>query len=253
MATDEVMDAACLAVRRGAAWLRLQRHYQVGWGYNERSGADADSTAWAIRAIRAAGSVVDPADRDFLISHWDSSGGVRTFLDGPGGWSRAHSEVTAAAVLAVGPSGADQVRDSLRYSRRIRLADGSWPAYWWRTTHLATLLHVQMLVMLGCRTGDERPVVSERQEQQVTGAFDLACVAATAALSTMPTTTIALLAQELVNQQSGDGSWDSSPSLRLTDPGSGAPSSPLQGRLYADQARIYTTATAVSALARCLS
>lgn len=249
-APGESVDALIDAARRGAEWLTLRRHYARGWGFNKRTGQDADSTAWAIRAIDAVGGSVDMVDRDFLASHWDVSGGVRTYLNGPGGWGRAHPEVTAVAVLALGPTHPDEVRSGLDYSRAIRLPDGSWPAYWWNTSHYATLLQVEMRSVLGCLSGDERPVISGKPEQRVNNAFDLACVVATSALSHLPAPITADLARELVALQLPDGSWPSSPCLRLTDPSDAAW---RRGRSYPDQARIYTTATAVRALAWCLS
>lgn len=238
---------------RGAAWLQARRHYRVGWGYNGVTGQDADSTGWALRALDATGCPVETRDRDFLAMHWDTSGGVCTYLRGPDGWGDPHHEVTPVAVLGLGPAHPDRVQAGLANSAESRLPDGSWPAYWWTATHYSTMLHVEMRAALGALTGDEGPVVDDQQSQRVRTSFDLACVVATAALGSLPAPITGTLAAELVAQQLPDGSWPASAGLRVTDPRTGRGGIPATGAVYSDQARVYTTATAVRALAWCLA
>lgn len=252
-APDDARERAHRAAQRGGGWLHAHRHYRVGWGYNGRTGQDADSTGWALQALDATGVPVDLRERDFLAAHWDRSGGVRTYLDGPDGWGGVHCEVTPVAVLGLGPTHPDRVRAGLAYSAAARLPDGSWPSYWWHTTHYSTMLHVELRAVTRTLTGDERPVVTEEPAHAVRTSFDLACIVATAAMSGLAAEVTEALARELVAQQLADGSWPSSPGLRVTDPRSGAAGAPLTGTVHADGGRTYTTATAVRALAWCLA
>ncbi|MDM5177584.1 hypothetical protein PO883_10310 [Massilia sp. DJPM01] len=72
----------------------------AGWGYNRRTGADADSTAWALRFCAAQGVALDGAG--LLAPYVDAGGGVHTFVEpGWGRWTDAHDDVAANAGLAL--------------------------------------------------------------------------------------------------------------------------------------------------------
>lgn len=101
-----------------------------GWGYNRRSGPDADTTSWVLRFLTARGLRVEPAG--FLTPYIDPGGGVHTFRDsGYGAWTHAHDDVAANAGLALvsTPTARSLVA---RIERRL-VARFPGDTYWWST------------------------------------------------------------------------------------------------------------------------
>lgn len=71
-----------------------------GWGYNRRTGSDADTTAWALRFLSSCGLRVPP--EPFLSPYIDAGGGVHTFRElALGAWTDAHDDVAANVGLAL--------------------------------------------------------------------------------------------------------------------------------------------------------
>lgn len=120
--------------------LARQQRPDGGWGYDNASVSDADSTAWVLRLhARFGGLEGDSAARAaaFLSSH-EKSGGIATYReeadlsvfaivtpDMPDeGWKQAHCCVTAAAAPFVD-------WDVRPYLAAEQAADGSWRSYWW--------------------------------------------------------------------------------------------------------------------------
>lgn len=101
-----------------------------GWGYNRRSGPDADTTAWVLRFLSACGLFIDPVA--YLAPYVDPGGGVHTFLEPHfGSWTHAQDDVavnTGLALLAM-PNGRDL---AMRIRRRL---EGRFPieTFWWST------------------------------------------------------------------------------------------------------------------------
>jgi hypothetical protein len=246
-------EAAKRLARAGAQWLIAARAYPAGWGYNATTGPDADSSAWALRALAASG--LHPGDDDvaFVLAHWTRAGGVATYWDGPAHWADPHPDVTPVALLALPDGAAREVRaPARRFLAAARLPSGAWPAYWWTTTHFSTMVNVELLAEAGELLGDERPVVDAAPEQEIGSAFDLACVVRTASRTLGPKPA-ARLARELVALQGPGGAWPPSTALRVTDPEwSPEATGPPPGRTYADVAGVWTTATALHALTGCL-
>jgi hypothetical protein len=207
-----------------------------------------------MRALQATGARISSADIEFLNEHNRPSGGVATYLCGPGHWSDPHPDVTPVAALALWNVGCrSSNKATLAYLSRMRRPGSSWPAYWWSTSHYSTLLNVELRAALGHLEGDERPVVLlDDQTLGVETAFDLACVLGTAALGASDSKVTAQLAAELIMLQRPDGSWAPSPRLRVTDPACAQPWHAPCGNVYADVEALYTTATAVRALVLCL-
>ncbi|WP_167088725.1 hypothetical protein [Massilia frigida] len=102
----------------------------AGWGYNRRTGADADSTAWALRFCAAQGMALDGAG--LLAPYIDAGGGVHTFVEpGWGRWTDAHDDVAAnagLALLAMPKAGATLQRIVRRVIERC-----PGHTFWWST------------------------------------------------------------------------------------------------------------------------
>ncbi len=127
-----------------------------GWGYNRTTGADGDSTAWALNFLAACGYRCGGLASGFLPQYVSPTGAVRTFLDPlTGAWSDPHPDVGAMVGLALVNSGAR--RDLASRIRAALLAaagpDGTWPSFWWATRTYGTVWAGLFL----CRTGGLAP------------------------------------------------------------------------------------------------
>ena len=233
-----------------ADWLLTDRPYRRGWGYNASTGADADSTAYALLLLEAAWREVPDADRAWLAGRFGEEGGCATY-DGPGAWADAHADVTPLAYLALDRQRQAELRPRVRdYLRRTRREDGHWPAYWWGTLHYSTYHNRLLTSRLGLNLGDGLPRIGGHPARRVESAFDLAWVMAGAALAAVNGSTMRGLVAELLGLQRADGAWPGAANLRVTDPSCGQPWHEPRGALYADDRGLLTTASAVRALAR---
>jgi hypothetical protein len=230
------------AARRAAKWLDEHRTAPAGWGFNARTGSDADSTAFALALFEELGLPVGEVDRQFLLEHWQAGGGFSTYTT-PDAWGLAHPDVTPLAFRVLGPQQqAERERQLLAYLERCRLDGGGWPSYWWRNESYATFA-VAELLGAGAVTG--RPRVDPENP------FDLACGLGVAAIAGAGERDDLLAG--LLGAQRENGAWSGSPNLRVTNPDCGRPweRPAAAGEYYEDFRATITTATAVRALIRC--
>jgi hypothetical protein len=235
------------ASARGGRWLLESRPYARGWGYNGATGADADSTAYAIALLRRTGLPVAPEDVLFLRTLFRGDGGVATY-DGPGAWGVSHTDVTPIAYEALAPSPCSGTRRAASsYFAGTRRPDGTWPCYWWRTCHYATF-HVGRLARAWrLRVELPRPSVGAG-DRAVHTIFDLAFVAGCCWLfsgaSEATTATIGLL----LEHRRANGGWPGGHNLRVTHHECLEPWEAPRGVLYEDDAGLITTASVVRVL-----
>lgn len=250
LANSAVSDLVFPACLRAAKWLKETRPYLAGWGYNGHTGADADSTAFAIRFLDKVGVEAPDSDRDWLLSCFRQDGGFVTYPRNDA-WGGTYCDVTASAFLALSASAREQAGAFVaEFLNRQRNKNGTWPSYWWRTCHYATYLCLQVMKELGrTRLDGLAPVVSSIETDAIHGAFDLALVLGIADLRGAPQTLRTQLINLLLRQQRPDGAWAGGPNLRVTDPGCTTPWLKPKGRLYTDTNHLITTATALHILA----
>jgi hypothetical protein len=233
------------AARRGAWWLSITREYPAGWGYNALTGPDTDSTAFALLLLQRVGLAQRPADRRWLLRQRKPDGGFSTY-EGPGAWGIAHPDVTPVAYLALSSAARSRLReDYLRFAASSRLADGTWPAYWWSSGHYSTYWNLRALRTLGERL----PGASWSSDSPYGNSFDQAFGLQIAVSAKASERRIVERATELLDHQLCDGSWPEARALRVTDPDCYHPWADPRGRLFADVHRLMTTSTAARALA----
>ncbi len=244
-------EPAYSAAARAAKWLSSHRPYPAGWGYNAVTGPDADSTGYALALLRAAGQTTLSNDEDWLLTRWQPEGGFATF-DGPGGWGKAHPDVTPVAFAALSRTTREHLgpwlRQALFASRDI---DGTWPAYWWRTRHYSTYLNSCLARAVGPHFLPSAPVVTLQDNRAIHSVFDLVFVTANAALHDSGNGKSRELADILIAQQSGSGFWPGGANLRVTRHDTPDPWNAPEGECYVDFDHLITTASAV-ALLSCL-
>jgi hypothetical protein len=220
---------------RAAHYLQKVRPYTPGWGFNAKAGPDSDSTAHALLFLQALGQEVQDADVEWMLSRWQKKGGgfatypKRNPWGNAWGWGAAHPDVTPAAFAALpkhyqqrkqwsfsltsGVSRSSWAEKFMDYSLRNRRADGTWPTYWWRTTHYSTYWHLDVLKKLGWNERVGPPVITGEDSQKIHSAFDLSFVLGIA-LFGEDKKIAAQYGNELVSLQSADGSWPGGKNLR---------------------------------------
>lgn len=246
-------DATDAAVR-ATDWLQ-QAGADGRWGYNEKVEADADSTAWVLRLFHVL-NIPAFVDVDFLLAHQRNDGGFSTYL-AEDGWGASHACVTAAVLLALRPTGRDDVIDNAhRWLSAARRDNDVWSGYWWSGPFYPTLLAVQAL-------GESRQ--SEEYQQLLStlpglsvirSTFELACALSLAIITGEDVRLIQLLAERLCRLQRDDGGWPASACLRVTPHWLSSTEylRPAElGNVYADNAGLISSVFACSALSLVVS
>lgn len=238
-------------LRAAREWLVGQRFAGSGWGYGGDVPADADSTAWSLIALKGT-RLLDRQSRKeaelFLAAH-QTEAGTATYLEdgrirryigaGPdvsmAGWTRAHDDVTAAALLAGVPARrTDGAKDMLARLVSRQSGAGLWEAYWWRGPWYTTALVLRALEAAGLSASHEAKVkvaYAFDREQLPDGGFGLGSSveadAFTTALALECHCRLDTLSNEhgrdraiarLLAMQGRDGSWPGGYVLRIPAP-----------------------------------
>jgi hypothetical protein len=117
-----------------------------GWGYNQRTSCDADSTAWVVRLFAVVSPAAAQRAMPALLRYVDPFGEAHTFVDPmEGRWSGAHPDVTVMAGLAALDGGAapgviHRIRRAVvagaafiapAEGRLGERCSGPLPSFWW--------------------------------------------------------------------------------------------------------------------------
>lgn len=230
--TSVAIDDACsliaisgarVAIQNAASFL-LRRQRESGWGYNDLTATDADSSAFAIRAIKRA----EPAYQfpgAMLELYLDESGHAHTFLDQQkmGAWAGRHADVTASVGLALHEIKAPSHLQELLIKAVLKSINrqGIWDGYWWHLPYYSTWLNLFYLN----RVQRLEPLLAKtirRQLCQLTGDLSVMDVAAffgcllEVAIVTGESTPVAII-EHLLQLQQKDGRWPTSACLILPE------------------------------------
>ena len=252
------------AAARAAAWLSQREFASGGWGYNDRVGPDADSTAHALLLLSSQQMGPFAAGYECLVGFQKSDGGFSTYLgdQGLGSWGVSHPDVTAVAARAIlsipqAAAAGLPVRDraavierALDYIARHRNPEGTWDSFWWSSPLYATAAALSLLSATGSPVAAE-PTCSSLSRIHAENPFErgLCLDCYLHVLSDPRGRQSAPLVKALISEQLPDGSWSSLPILRLTNRDCFDPARhDGAGPLFADPKRLFTSATVFGAL-----
>lgn len=280
------------AVQRTADAIALCQKPDGGWGYNEGTPSDADSTSWAVlflSRMQGHDSACHSAYR-CLVRHQRLSGGVATYAEsGPirqymglgrwmpfRGWCRPQIEVSAVAGRAFAALPHEGSRASAlaawRFVRSQQNDSGSWNSYWWVLPHVATHQAVALALSVGDLEPVRRAVAWVVRGQRRDGGWDVPGEDTISPFATALSLSVLTLSgssdrrpivsavDALIRLQEADGGWRSQPILRIPLPADPSPAGNDRWRLFRfdagivvkDQCRTFTSATCVAALADAL-
>ena len=237
---------------------------------------------WPPGAARRARRCLERHQRepDGGIATYAEEGPIREYMDlsvdfSIRGWCRSHAEVSAAAGLALVALDADgrpAARAAWRFLQGRQHPAGRWDSYWWTLPHYPTAMAVAFACALpkaiGSLSAVERAVRWVAEGQRADGAWPVASGLPDAFATSLGVSILALGRgpgadiergmEALLRLGDDDGGWPSRPVLRIPPPSVEEPANVERWRIeelgtgvvVADQKRLYTTATAVGALAR---
>lgn len=230
-------------------WLVSCRTTGGGWGYNGTTADDADSTGWAILALRDFHRPVPAESLDIIQRCRTVCGGVSTYPPdtAPGGsWTTGVADVTPVALRALGPEVTLAGRaQSMRFLESVQQPDGTWPSFWWLTPLFGTCRVLEVMDQPSRRSTLDQTL----RRWYPLGSFESALLLA-CRTSLGSGRRESLLLESLLAAQEAGGSWRGSAYLRLTDPLVDEPWKAIDaGPAFVDQKSVFTTATVLMALA----
>jgi hypothetical protein len=246
-------EKALTAARQSADWLLRHQNYPAGWGYNTRTGPDADSTSICLALLRELNLEIRREDQQFLRQYWHPEGGFSTY-EGPDAWGRPHWDVTPLGYLGLAEIEQHELREPfLRALAEHRLPGGLWRSYWWRLPFYSTWTTLEALEKLGIPESAPLDAADAEASIVIDNSFDLACLIGIETLRGAPFEQSGRHLRTLLGWQQPDGSWPGHANLRVTDDACHAPWDSPAGNYFRDEASTITTATVVRVLIRYLS
>jgi squalene cyclase len=240
--------------KAAARWLNDNMSADYGWGYNEIVGSDADSTSYAILFLKSAGQQVPDAAYTLLVNFQRPDGGFSTYLPSgePNSWNVSHPDVTPVALLAMLTHSVPDcgvIQRGIDYILQQKISLGLWNSFWWRSCLYGTAASLSLLEAEGI----EMPLSTALIQVEPNNAFEAALLISCLLYEGRDAShdMIRDLVEDLISQQQPDGSWKTAPILRITRRDCYEPwASADAGQLYAEQNRLFTTATVLHALAK---
>jgi hypothetical protein len=226
-----------------------------GWGYNRKTGPDADSTAWALLFIGALGGTLPRNAAKTLTAYLDAAGNAHTFREPmAGSWGDGHLEVTPVVGLALHTLKPDSER--LEHVR-ARVAEGlercNSVAFWWNSDTYGLAFGAQFLAITGGIPFSTRTAICARYVgcEAPTNVFERALRVLLLTVLGSYAEHACQLVSDLLDGSDNDSFWPSSPVLRV--PARFPSSVEDTSAAHADQNRYMTTAIVCCALARWLN
>lgn len=254
LAQESIAPEIARAIQAALHFLQNVRHQRGGWGYNTRCEPDADSTAQALLFFRNAGHDVFLQDCAALARFQLSDGAFATYKTGSPdhGWGRGHADVTAVVLRALAdvlPSDHVVIRRGCASLLRALSRPKPWASYWWPSD----LYLAREVLVLRQAYPQALPLLPAIPKMAYDASpFEQSLALEVALLQEIPFSHVSGAVRRLLSLQQNDGGWESTPILRVTDPRSRSSDDELclNSLVGRDDRRLFTSATALSALLR---
>lgn len=154
-----------------AEWLLSKEHIDGGWGYNYKSGADADSTVSCLSFLHSMGINKGKLEKslDFLKSHKRDDDGFGTFslaeikqerenlnlyfcypISMYKGWTSSDPQITANIYNFISDYSCNDSEEllekGLQYILKMQHRKGHWNAYWYNSKVISTFHCLEMVI-----------------------------------------------------------------------------------------------------------
>ena len=243
-----------------ARWLASHCGEKGGWAYSPAAQADADSTSLALLSLKRFGYTAQAEALAFLRSCLRADGGVSTYPAGSdedepqSGYFRSVVEITPLALAALGAGVESEDRaGAVRFLHERQGADGTWPAYWWVSPLYSTWVASSWLRGMHEVTNEDRLLDSLDRYTPV-GTFEAALQLLCLCQFGQRAPRRHLVIERLLEEQNFDGSWKGDAMMRLPHHSTLDPRQEVDaGPSFHDVNGVFTTATAIAALSRCLA
>lgn len=244
---DAPVDLICSRradIEASLDWLSAQQSVESGgWGFNRTVPDDADSTSWAILSLRRWNRPPSERAVAFLRS-CERNGGFATYpvsTTPKPAWSCVAPCVTAIVLQAL-----DKPQEAALAYFSCWIDHGQLiPAYWWTSP-----VYSLAMALVRCDTAPRRALAIRDKiaAMKAAGAFESALLLDCRRVLGVSTSDVLF---KLMESQCDSGLFPPSASLRLTACNVEEPWLTVSaGPRYLDELRLFTTATAVGALAR---
>lgn len=245
-------------IRKALNWLDMTQKKTGGWSYNSVVGEDSDSTSLAILAINGLGRPLKKISRERLLSYVQKDGGVSTYLKDVehGDWTTSHCDVTPLALIALKELLSEHdFQKSLDFFSKNQKQNGLWPSYWWVTPLYATYFTLLWFQNNNYDVPNKKTLIQTLIHFNSSGTFETAlylnCMSMLEQKTNFKYYDSMIL---LLNSQLPDGSWPSSPILRVSHQDVNNPWTKIDsGTIYGDVKNILTTSTVVESLVQSLT
>lgn len=267
--------------------LMLRQRPNGGWSYNRSVFTDCDSTAWVLLALTTDSiwkpSIVKRGVRFIELQQNKTLGGFATYsfreplkTDTANYWiNTVHTCVTSVAIQTLlihrTPVNSEIIRKASSYLIRQKSMDGLWDSYWWKGYAYGTYNALKALSMCGVlRKGEIRKTIQFLLSKQLedggwndsfgedSEVFGTAYVILSLLL--YPNNETLSASKKgiywLINKQNCDGSWPTSPILRIPPPMVKDPNTIKKWRynqmgigvIIEDKGRVFTSSAVILAL-----
>lgn len=250
---DIVIESTDIA----SEWMLGHSKSDEGWGFNDKIGSDADSTAHAILFLTSCGAAIPERSYGRLKEFQGRDGGFSTYSPGEGfgSWTMSHPDVTPVALLALltKHGGIDStICLGIDYILRQRTPEGLWNSFWWDSPLYSIERNLAFLDAVSAYSDTARTLENLLQIRP-RNAFERSLMISSIlyADSRSPPIKIRELVRQLLVEQQPDGSWRSRSILRLTNNSCSEPWNCKDcGPLFSDPHNLFTSATVLGAISR---
>lgn len=239
-------------LNKAVNWLTTHMGNDAGWAYNAQCPSDADSTANAILFLQKLNFPISHRTYFFLLSFRKQDGGFCTYYPEKqnDSWGISHPDVTPVIGMALlkmlknYPTRLNQLKG---YIQQGQNKQGLWQSFWWKTPLYSTARNLDFAQEASIQY-KLQPLKHTLLKTSAKNPFEIA-LALYCLLKLGVKDDLLPMLETLCQLQLPDGSWSSSPILRLTSRENSFPwKSTDSGRLYCDQNRILTTATVLRSI-----